>query len=193
MVFTTIAFILSNVGARWCRFLYIAPEDAPFGFGGSLGLFGFESNGACVAYPTNMPMDTKLNAARIFSTWTSVVGIVILVLTWFSACASLGKVIWATMGFFLFVNSLFEGLTLLMKQSDICAGACTLNTGAKCCISAIVFWFLAAMSVATVPAPAGPEPIVIQETTTTTTRVEPDGTKVTETKVDKKVVPAGFP
>jgi hypothetical protein len=89
------------------------------------------------------------------------------------------------MGFFLFVNSLFEGLTLLMKQSDICAGVCTLNTGAKCCISAIVFWFLAAISVATVPAPAGPEPIVIQETTTTTTRVEPDGTQVTETKVDK--------
>jgi hypothetical protein len=192
MLLTTIAFILSNVGARWCRFLYKVNGSGSM-FSGNIGLWGYEANGVCYAYPSNMPTDTKFNAARVFSTWTTVVGIVVLVLTWFSVCSGLSRAIWSGMGFFLFVNSLFEGLTLLMKQSDICDGLCTLSTGAKCCISAIVFWFLAAISVATVPPPAGPEPIVIQETTTTTTRVEPDGTQVTETKVDKKVVPSGFP
>ena len=203
MLFMTIAYILSSVGARWCRFLYrtYVSSDPSYPFfraaagGQGIGIFGYESNGACIAYPYGMEVDTKLNSARVFCQWTTIVGIFLLMLSWFSACLGMSNIIWAGMGFFALVNSLFEGLTLLMKMSAICDptyGSCTLNTGARCCIAAIVFWLLAGLSVATVPAPTGPEPVVIQETTTTTTRVEPDGTTVTETKVDRVQVPTGL-
>ena len=199
IILTTVAFTLSNAGSRWCDYLYrlyVAFDDTyPFLVqqpGQNIGIWGYESQGNCVLYPDNIVLDPKINASRVFSVWTSVVGGAIMILTWFTVCQGLAKIVWASMAFFLFVNSLFEGLTLILKSSALCDptyGVCSLARGSRCSISALVFWFLAGVSVAMIPPPKGPEPIVMQHTTTTVERVEPDGTKVTETKTETVHVP----
>jgi hypothetical protein len=169
MLFTTIAFIVSNSGTRWCDYVYRQTLEYDsrypwFGVAGdntNAGIWAFQgtSGGStvCYIYPDNMIVDTKYNAALVFSTWTSVMGGVIMITMFFTSCWGCGRCGWATMGFFLMLNCLFEGLALLFKTSSICDAtfaSCTLARGSRCGISAIVLWFLAGASVATVPAPA---------------------------------------
>ena len=199
MLFTTIAFILSNAGSRGCNYLYrlFVAFDNTYPFlvqqpGQGIGIWGYESRGNCVYYPSQMVVDPKINAARVFSTWTTIVGGFILIVLWFTVCMGIGRIGWSLMGFFLLLNSLFEGLTLILKSSALCDptfGVCSLAKGSRCGVSALVFWFLAGVSVAMIPPPKGPEPVIIQQTTTTVERVEPDGTKVTETKTETVQVP----
>lgn len=182
-MFTTTAFILSNQGYRWCQLLYrtYVTEDPNHQFfvavaaKQSIGTWGYELDGRCYAYPYDMVVDTKFNAAIVFSEWITFVGLIVTILVWFSICSGLRKIVWIAMGFLLLVNSLFEGMTLLLKKSMLCNplyGTCSMDTGGRCAAAAVAFWFLAGVSVITVPAPAGPRPI--QETETAPPRVEND-------------------
>ena len=168
MMFTTIAFILSNSATRWCDYinretLAVDPRYPWFGTAGdstNIGIWSFQGQSAgstvCFIYPNDMNVDTRYNTARVFSTWTTLMGGLIMITMWFTSCKGISRFGWATMGFLLMVNCLFEGLTLLLKSSSICDPAfasCNLARGSRCGISAIVFWFIAGASVATVPPP----------------------------------------
>jgi len=194
ILLTTIAFVFSFAASRGCDYVYreyVSNDDRyPFfveGDGQGAGMWTYQgTTGYCYYYPSQMYTGTKFNSARVFNTWVSCVGAVVMILMWFSICCGLGRLAWILMGFFLMINCLFEGLGFLFFSSEICNptyGICSLTRASRFGISAVVLWFLAGASVAKVAPPAGPElpdTDVIQQTTTTE-RVEPDGTRVTAT------------
>eukprot|EP00591_Stephanopyxis_turris_P004772 CAMPEP_0195508098 /NCGR_PEP_ID=MMETSP0794_2-20130614/1404_1 /TAXON_ID=515487 /ORGANISM="Stephanopyxis turris, Strain CCMP 815" /LENGTH=213 /DNA_ID=CAMNT_0040634973 /DNA_START=108 /DNA_END=749 /DNA_ORIENTATION=+ len=196
MLLTLVALALSNRADRWCDYFY-RPDSIntyyPYIGGDQVGPWTYRAkNGNCYFYPDNVHLDTKFNAARVFSMWTTLMGVVLLIYLSFSTCCGMTRGCWAFVGFFLLVNCLFEGLVFLMMSATICDPSlgtpCFLDTGASFGISAIVFWFLAGISVASVPAPVGPEPVVVEQTITTTETIAPDGTKTTTIETTQHVV-----
>jgi len=197
---TMIAYILASTGNYYCNFMLRTDTANNVKVDRGLGLWSFQGNdGNCYYYPSYLSPDTKLKSARAFNVLSTTLGFFCLIMMSCSGCVPFSRASWACNGIYLILCSLFVGLTLLMKQSNICTqemdyerkgitytleGGCSLNYGANCAIAAIVFFFLAGCSVLKVPPPEVPieEPTRVKETVVTTEEVKPDGTKVTTTK-----------
>jgi len=165
-----------------------------------LGLWSFLGNdGYCYLYPDSFVADSNLKAARAFNVLTTSIGFLCMLMMLCSACTPFSRGSWGCTGIYLILCSLFVGLTLLIKKSNLCTaqldykkgdevytfdGACTLGYGSNCAIAAIVIFFFAGVSVLKVPPPEVliAEPTRVKETVVTTEEVKPDGTKVTTTK-----------
>jgi len=191
ILFTTIAFIVSSVGSRWCYYLYrtfVATDYnylffTPSATGQSFGIWGYELNGSCHAFPNNMVVDRKFTASMVFSTWKTIIGAALMMLIWWVTARGCSKPIWCTIAGLLFLNSIFEGLVLLLKTSMLCDpkyGSCSLDIGAKCGMAAVVFWFIAGISVFKVQRPAESDQSVLQDSSTPSKRVESSGKTITD-------------
>mmetsp|Transcript_29438 Transcript_29438/g.62493 ORF Transcript_29438/g.62493 Transcript_29438/m.62493 type:complete len:222 (+) Transcript_29438:112-777(+) len=123
----------------------------------------------CHSYPSTVHIDSNWKAARAFSTLAVVFGGIFLFANLITACTSpLRRTSRAEAPAFI-VACFFQGLALLLLNSAACndnslvrhlqkdvanlgntemefPDTCSISTGAKCTISAIVFWFLAAMA-----------------------------------------------
>jgi len=228
MLFTTCAFFLSNRGSRWCDYLYretantnlsdstaiVSETDAIFAFSRHFGPWGYGGLATTIGPTVNFMycyefsesfvvnvLDTKWRAAMSFPIIVTIIGGIIMIITWFSPCLRIAPKWWRFMAIWLLLACLLEGLTFLLLSSDVCTAdyvgttdwvskpTCSLTRGGHTAIAATVFWFAAAVSMFKVsPLPPEDEPIIVQRTTTTTETTKPDGTKVTETKVDTDVV-----
>ena len=118
-------------------------------------------NHRCNYYPDSTAIDSSWKAARAFSVLTVIFAIIILVVQCIVACSiepgpksAAGRVTPLYV-----VTGVCQGLVLLFLASNACKNnplaawesitfpdTCSLSTGARCCISATVFWFAAALS-----------------------------------------------
>lgn len=128
---------------------------------------------ACIRYGSTT-IDTSMKAARIFSLLALGLGGTFFFVNIISACVTPNKRLSGytrSEGVAYLLTSLFQGLSLLLLnnsatvctnnplinklQSEIDArehvqiefdDTCAISTGARCCIAAIVFWFLAGLA-----------------------------------------------
>jgi len=127
------------------------------------GWFAFES---CHGYPDYVTIDGSWMAARTFSILTFIFAMIVLIAACFSSCTTLhsGKLIFAWEAPLYLLTALCQGLTLLFLSSSVCKNntfiqdlsnkyphitfpdTCSLDTGAKLSISAMVFFFAASVS-----------------------------------------------
>jgi len=197
--FAVIAIILTNVSADWCDFAFRSVDGTStnnWEQSSQIGIWSYEgvgpNQGMCFWYPQALPVDSKLNSSRWFSLMAQTFGGTATLVLLFTACIVLHPKVWKTMGSFLMLSSLFQGLVFLILQSNLCAktldgldATCYLRRGGRCSIAAVVFWFIAALSVLGYEQPEIPrrngQNQRMAETVTTTEEVRPDGTKVTNT------------
>lgn len=124
----------------------------------------------CWRYPEYVDFDSYMKSARAFSSMALIVGAGFMLADFISVCTSSQTgnrrvVSPSIQGVGYVLASIFCGLSLLMLDSDIChdnnlvgqftslfpnidmiASNCGISTGAKCAISATVFYFLAGAS-----------------------------------------------
>ncbi len=127
---------------------------------------------ACIGYGSTA-IDTSMKAARIFSLLALGFGGTFFFANIISGCVTPNKRLSSytrSEGVAYLLTSLFQGLSLLLLNSPtVCTNnplinklqseidarehvqiefndTCTISTGARCCIAAIVFWFLAALA-----------------------------------------------
>lgn len=122
----------------------------------------------CHRYPQNMYQDSNWKASRAFATLSIIVGGIALFTNLISACVSpLRKTSRYECGVFI-LTAFFQGMSLLLLNSYLCNGednlllqqmkdglgnmgnndldfqeTCSISTGAKCTIAAMVFWLVA--------------------------------------------------
>mmetsp|Transcript_9984 Transcript_9984/g.14656 ORF Transcript_9984/g.14656 Transcript_9984/m.14656 type:complete len:253 (-) Transcript_9984:42-800(-) len=195
---TTTAFILSMITHNSCRFV----DREVTVLGGdvdvtertraavSIGIWAFKDpgTGLCFYYPSNTEFDSFFRTSRAMVPLASVVGGLVMVTFWFSSCMGMEKPVWRFCGFILVLVSLFEGLTFLIFRSNFCNEVldgdltfdCNLSTGGNMAIASIVFYFAAAVSVCNTPAPRGFTDYHVSTERTET--INPDGTKVVQTR-----------
>lgn len=175
---------------------------------------------SCVYYPANsVVIDTPWRSARAFSALTIIIGGLTtfwMVLSWFLRgydSGDRGKSMLKCAGLMYMLCCLFQGLTLLLMNSNAChnngmvqltstalnnnlfsvgefPSSCTMSSGGKASIAAIVIWFLAALASLKVEPPQS-NPITVQSHDVTYTKnTQADGTQVvTETVVKGVPVP----
>lgn len=124
----------------------------------------------CWRYPDYVQFDAYMKSARAFSVMALIVGAGFMIADFISACTSSqtgGKRVASPsiQGVGYILASIFCGLSLLILDSDICqdnnlvgqftslfpdvnmiTANCGISTGAKCAISAAVFYFMAGAS-----------------------------------------------
>ena len=116
----------------------------------------------CQAYPDTVEIDASWKAARAFSVLVFIFSCIIVGTLLYESCfpAGAGHSLGRCMPPLYLLVAIFQGLTLLFLDSAACKAnplldglgsfifqdACTISTGAKCFISATVFWAAAAVS-----------------------------------------------
>lgn len=123
----------------------------------------------CLSY-TGTPLDGPMKAARVFAIIALVLGGVFFFSSLIAGCRPSDKrMLTRSEGVGYLLACLCQGFALLLLNSNMCTNnsliaalqadiaqsenvqidfndTCTLSTGARTCISAIVFWFLAALA-----------------------------------------------
>lgn len=181
-IFACTAFILLWIGGIRCNFIKFTdtsgtsePISMQFGIWyyqfwsvvtSADGTFLFES---CHGYPDYVELDATWKAARAFSVLTLIFGLVVFIVSLFSACApNPDKPLtrgWMAPAYLL--TAIFQGLMLLLLSSAACTNnvlvqnasaeyypmrgvtfpdTCSIATGAKLTISATVFWAAAGVA-----------------------------------------------
>lgn len=182
------AFILSCFGGVYCKFLSFQAS----GDGGNdpitlnFGIWYYQSwtivennvQGtilleACYNYPEGTNIDSKWRSARAFSTMTLIIGGVVTFWALLSWCLYPSKQTYKMGGMIYMICSLFQGLSLLLLDSNAChnnslltslqeltpetnltfQSSCSMAAGAKCTIAATVLWFFAAIAALKVDPP----------------------------------------
>ena len=114
----------------------------------------------CQNYPDMLYLDGSWKAARAFSVIGFVLIIMLLIIKCCVICNSESDPVSAKLDAPLYLLlSLSQGLMLLLLSSKVCKSnplvefgnvewqeTCSMDTGAKCTISAMVFWFVAAVT-----------------------------------------------
>jgi hypothetical protein len=152
----SIAFILSIVANSGC-YLVDLDEDSllrdpifQIVLGrepDSVGLWCYETTNGDRYDITDLDFGSKVDAARALGTTSLVLGFCIWLSYLIAACVRFDPKVFKLIGGLCILNCMFQGLVFLMFKSDIvCDGdllGCSLGTGGKCGVSAVVFWFLA--------------------------------------------------
>eukprot|EP00586_Coscinodiscus_wailesii_P005051 CAMPEP_0172486878 /NCGR_PEP_ID=MMETSP1066-20121228/15641_1 /TAXON_ID=671091 /ORGANISM="Coscinodiscus wailesii, Strain CCMP2513" /LENGTH=238 /DNA_ID=CAMNT_0013253117 /DNA_START=73 /DNA_END=789 /DNA_ORIENTATION=- len=196
---SVIASILSNYSSGWCDFAYRLVSDETsttkeLEYSTQVGIWAYESlqnSETCYYYPSGFPIDSYLKASRAFANLTYIFGFTAVLLLLFTPCCPHTKGQWKCIGIFLMMACFFQGFEFLIMSSNVCTGStatgnsvsCELRRGGKCCIAAVVFWFISGMSVLR----SDPiesrhrSPARTVERVNTTEEVRPDGTRVINT------------
>jgi hypothetical protein len=146
----SIAFILSLFATSGC-YLVDLDEDSVLRSvrpqPDSVGLWCYEATNGNRYDISGLNLGSKIDAARGLGTTTVILGILIWVFYLVASCKRFGPGAFKLIGGLCILNSMFQGLVFLVFKSDkICDGddlGCSLGTGGKCGVSAVVFWFLA--------------------------------------------------
>lgn len=112
----------------------------------SVGLWCYEANNGINYDGRDIEGDSKFEAARGLGTTTMVFGWLIFFFYLFASCFRFGPVVFRITGLLGILTCLFQGLVFLVYKSDVCDAGCDLDTGGRCGIAAVVFWFLAGMT-----------------------------------------------
>jgi hypothetical protein len=156
----------------------------------------------CFQYPSGTYFDAKWKTAKAFSIITPIIGGLVLFWSWLAPCWYVDQARWKKMGMIFVVMTLFQGLTLLLLGSNACKDnglvdllsqdgidynqVCSFAWGTKVNIAAVVFWFVAGVTMLTlVKPPTRPEHPTETQTVTYTQTEQPDGTKVVTEEVVK--------
>jgi hypothetical protein len=115
----------------------------------------------CVSFPSGIDKDSYWNTTQAFAIVAAVIGGLACIGSCVLPCFDDQKPkLWKVIGLVFILCSLFQGLTLLFLSSDICKDnqvlallpqavrslypeECSLSSGTKMNISAVVFWFVA--------------------------------------------------
>ena len=149
-LFVTAAFCLSLSASGLCNFAKL-DDDNPFTFPKaenagvhSVGFWCFEQEGTGNRYSLqNISLSDDLDRARAFGLTANILGFIAWLLYLFMTCVPFPPMVFAGMGFWCELVCLFEGLKFWIFKAPVCDEGCSLDTGAKCSISAAVCWFLA--------------------------------------------------
>ena len=119
--------LLSNV-------LPIAPK--------SFGLWCFESANGDFYDLRDFSFNSKFAAARALGVTTLCLGMMIVIFYLVAGCRRFPPHVFKVVGAVSIFIALFQGLVFLSIKSIVCLGGCTLDTGGKCAVAAVVMWFL---------------------------------------------------
>jgi hypothetical protein len=123
--------------------LLVRPSREP----DSVGLWCYEATNGDKYDISDLDVGSKMDAARGLGTTTLVLAICIWVFYLVASCKRFGPGAFKLIGGLCILNCMFQGLVFLVFKSDkICDDdllGCSLGTGGKCGVSAVVFWFLA--------------------------------------------------
>lgn len=119
----------------------------------------------CYRYPDSLVLDAPWKATRAFGVLAFVSAIIVMVVKCTYACSSDPEKVYSGgrgVAPLYLLTGIFQGLTLLFLHSKACTNnalvgladndavvfpdTCSISTGAKCIISATVFWLCAALS-----------------------------------------------
>jgi len=198
-----IAFCLSCSSSNWCDFMLrkVSGTSDNWEVTTGIGLWSYSGVGAnegyCVWYDSSFQSDSYFQTSQALAAMANTLGGIATIILLFSSCLPLSRVVWTTCGLSLLLSSLFQGLVFLLFKSSICnqtfdgsdrTVSCALLRGSRCCIAAVVFWFVSSLSVLRYNPPtaqgyASSSPAV-KQTVTTTEEVKEDGTRVTTTKTE---------
>lgn len=171
-IFGLTAFILMWVGSLNCNFIKFT-DTADSSIARTFGIWYYQYwativtiDGSfivktCQNYPDSVNLDASWKAARAFSVLSLVFAIIIIVIKTCIRCSSDPRKGYSNSrvaSLYLLIGT-FQALTLLFLNSNACknnnyaswssitwSDNCSIDTGAKCTISATVFWFAAALS-----------------------------------------------
>eukprot|EP00565_Helicotheca_tamesis_P004174 CAMPEP_0185737256 /NCGR_PEP_ID=MMETSP1171-20130828/29977_1 /TAXON_ID=374046 /ORGANISM="Helicotheca tamensis, Strain CCMP826" /LENGTH=177 /DNA_ID=CAMNT_0028408131 /DNA_START=84 /DNA_END=617 /DNA_ORIENTATION=+ len=144
--FASVAFTLTIIGNQLCDFVSVDDSsNLPMVAGNveTLGLWCYKNGRGSWSYSDSWDFDDEFHQARAFSITAASIGGCVWLFYLLSGCMRFGKGAFKVIGFFGILATLFEGLTFFILRSYVCDNGCPIDTGAKCAISAIVFWFCA--------------------------------------------------
>jgi hypothetical protein len=150
------ALMLSIFANTRCHFVDIKDPQLVFGSNRdfvfptppqSVGLWCYESITGNNIDAQDIKGDSKYDMARSMGLTVMIFGWFIFVFYAVAGCKRFPPKAFRFIGLSGILNCLFQGLTFLLLQSSLCdeidgMGGCEIGTGAKCAISACVFWFL---------------------------------------------------
>ena len=212
-VFAAIAVVIGTAGNMYCQTLSFTPNAGDTVY---VGVFQYKTKSLvewhgntyvynhCESYESlknnfsfDYTVDKKWKVTKAFSIITPILGGIFLVICRLFACYWLSPSIWKLTGIVFLLCSLFQGLTLLVIQSDVCKdnpainfinststalgrqypSECAWDVGFKLSIAAVPLWFVAGLAILVMPYPQRfpQDPPQTQEVTYQRT-VNPDGT-----------------
>jgi hypothetical protein len=149
-ILSCISIILSIFANSRCNLVKLESNELLSNFEyapDSLGLWCYQANNGNNYDARDFEGDSKYEAARGLGTTTMVFGWIIFFFYLFAVCLRVGPVVFRIVGLFGILTCLFQGLVFLVYKSDVCdALGCSLDTGGRCGIAAVVFWWLTGMS-----------------------------------------------
>ena len=113
----------------------------------SIGLWCYEANNGTFYDIRDITGGELFQAIRAIGLVAILTGLIVFVLYTVACCVHMPNVYFFGVGILALVTCIFQGLVLLIFQSDLCAYGCSLDTGGKCAVAATVFWFLAVVSI----------------------------------------------
>lgn len=108
----------------------------------SFGLWCYESGNGSFYDLRDVSFDSKFDAARALGVTTLCLGWMTVIFYLIAGCRRFSPHVFKFIGALGLLNTLFQGLVFLVYKSVVCVGGCSLDTGGKCAIAAIVMWFL---------------------------------------------------
>jgi hypothetical protein len=194
IVFSVIALLLGAPGSIYCKTFSFTDENNSnnkvyvgiFGYRSKEALYVEDFNGDVDIYirtycaPYNdlkdyyefeYDVDTKWTATKAFAIISVTLGGILSIFSCCAPCVSVNPKLWKLLGIGFLLVCLFQGLSLLSLQSDVCTNnpiinaleqtrrpfnfpeKCDWDVGYKLIISSVALWFLAAFTVLVLPAP----------------------------------------
>jgi hypothetical protein len=136
------------------------------------------SRSVCVDYASQSDIDSPWKTARAFSIMSLVIGGLITVLLWLTPCLmSISLAHWQLCIVLLILVTLFQGLTFMIFQSDLCSDnsialtglpsqsqnlfedECEWDDGTTANVISTVLWFLTALFMMYLKGPPSPPPV----------------------------------
>lgn len=146
--FVSAAWILSIASSTLCNFFQLDEDNERSNLFQSIGFWCYEVSGSGTRYSyKDVDFDDNFQKARAFGTTANVLGFVVWLFYLFAACIRFPPTFFIFAGLLCMFTCLFEGLKFWMNKSTFfCDGnnlGCSIDTAAKCGISAAVLWFVA--------------------------------------------------
>ncbi|KAL7553910.1 hypothetical protein ACHAWF_017262 [Thalassiosira exigua] len=223
-ILAAIAFVLSLFAGVYCKFISFTstgenPITLYFGIWYYQGWSAVENPvqgtvilESCLNYPDGTNLDSKWRSAMAFSAMTLIIGGVVTFWALLAGCLYPSRGTYKAGGGLYMLCCLFQGLSLLLLNSNAChnnnllgmvqkqvpdaslafPSSCSMAYGAKCAIAATVMWFVTAIAAITVEPPQrGPVTVQTHDVTYTRTTGADGTTMVTENVVKGQPVPVG--
>jgi hypothetical protein len=108
----------------------------------SIGLWCFEDTNGDLYDLRDFSFGSKHVAARAMGVTTLCLGLIVVMFYLVASCRKFPPHVFKFVGAIGILNALFQGLVFLLLKSIVCIGGCSLDTGGKCAVSAVVMWFL---------------------------------------------------